>query len=408
MSTVNETIRDVISEVVEDAPTAVTPEASSKPDLVAIARDIGERVAGPNADAVDREGRFPAESLAALKESKLLAALVPVEFGGLGASLHETAEAVRTLAAYCASSALVLGMHSIEALGLVGFGHTPELQDLLRRVGTGQVLLANANSEVGVGAEISRSLCALESREDGLFLDKQALAISFGEYADAIVAKTRRSPDAAETDQVLVFCLREDLHLEVTSPWDTMGLRGTCSSSFRLTSRVREGLVFPMPFLDIINDGSYGGQQLFLSAVWVGLAEAALSRAHAYARAAARKSIGTVPPSAQSVASMAAEVDTARGLFEACAMRMEEMRRTGAPQDPSHVMMLRNLKIRTSQVAVATATAAINVCGIAGFRRNTPFSLDRIVRDAHGGLIMVSNERLLRDNAQLLVARKAI
>ena len=391
---------------VTDAPTVAEPTPVL--DLAAIARDIGERVAGPNADDVDREGRFPAESLAALKESGLLAALVPVEFGGLGASVHETAEAVRALAAYCASSALVLGMHSIEALALVEYGLTQELRDLLRRVGTGQVLLANANSEVGVGGELSRSICALESREDGLFLDKQALAISFGEYADAIVTNSRRSPEAAETDQVLMVCLREDLHLEVTSPWDTMGLRGTCSSSFHLTSKVREGLVFPMAFLDIINGGAYGGRQLLLSGVWVGLAEAALSRAHAYARAAARKNIGTLPPSAQAVAAMAAEVDTARGLFEASAITMEEIRRSGAPQDPSYIMMLRNLKVRTSQVAVATATAALNVCGIAGFRRNTPFSLDRIVRDAHGGLIMVTNERLLRDNAQLLVARKSI
>jgi acyl-CoA dehydrogenase len=69
---------------------------------------------------------------------------------------------------------------------------------------------------------------------------------------------------------------------------------------------------------------------------------------------------------------------------------------------------LRGLKVSTSELAVKTATAALSICGMAGFRRDTPFALDRIVRDAHGGLVMVSNDRLMNDNAQLLVARKAL
>jgi hypothetical protein len=43
-----------------------------------------------------------------------------------------------------------------------------------------------------------------------------------------------------------------------------------------------------------------------------------------------------------------------------------------------------------------------------GFLLDTRFALHRIVRDAHGGLVMVSNDRLMNDNAQLLVARKAL
>ena len=54
------------------------------------------------------------------------------------------------------------------------------------------------------------------------------------------------------------------------------------------------------------------------------------------------------------------------------------------------------------------STAALGICGISGYKRDSEFSLDRIIRDAHGGLIMVSNERLLGENAQLLLARRHV
>ena len=59
-------------------------------------------------------------------------------------------------------------------------------------------------------------------------------------------------------------------------------------------------------------------------------------------------------------------------------------------------------------LGVRTSTAALGICGISGYKRDSEYSLDRIIRDAHGGLIMVSNDRYLSDNAQLLLARKQI
>jgi acyl-CoA dehydrogenase len=70
---------------------------------------LGADVAAPVADAVDRDARFPAEAAAAMRETGLLGALVPVAFGGEGASLAEISEAIRAIASHCASSALVYG-----------------------------------------------------------------------------------------------------------------------------------------------------------------------------------------------------------------------------------------------------------------------------------------------------------
>jgi acyl-CoA dehydrogenase len=55
-----------------------------------------------------------------------------------------------------------------------------------------------------------------------------------------------------------------------------------------------------------------------------------------------------------------------------------------------------------------SATAALQICGINGFRRGPEHRLERVVRDACGALIMVSNDRYLLENAEMLPLRKTI
>ncbi|HUD69471.1 MAG TPA: acyl-CoA dehydrogenase family protein [Acidimicrobiales bacterium] len=373
-----------------------------------VAWRIGVEVAAPAADDVDRLARFPAEAVEAIRSEKLLSALLPKELDGGGASLVDMVAAVRALAAHCASSALVLAMHSIEVYNIARHGATDALRSLARDISADGLLLANANSEVGVGGDVGRSICALDNTGTPWTLEKHALAISYGENADVILTTARRDPDAAETDQVFIATRRGDFDLEPTSDWDTLGLRGTCSRSFRLTVRVDPELIFPVAFSTIANDGSGQARQLLLSAVWVGLAEAAATKAHAYVRAAARRAVGTMPPSAMRLAEIAADLEAGRSLLVAQALRFGWLESTSDLENAGFTIALRNLKVTTSTLGARTATAALGICGISGYKRDSEFSLDRIIRDAHGGLIMVSNDRYLADNAQLLLARKQI
>ena len=114
---------------------------------------IGVEVAGPAADDVDRLARFPHETVNALKANGFMGALLPGELGGGDATLSDLTGAVRALAVHCASSALVLAMHSIEVFNLARHGTTLTLQAVGREIASEQLLLANANSEVGVAGE---------------------------------------------------------------------------------------------------------------------------------------------------------------------------------------------------------------------------------------------------------------
>jgi acyl-CoA dehydrogenase len=369
---------------------------------------LGEEVAGPAANDVDEKARFPDETLAALREQRFLSALLPTSVGGAGATLADMVGAVRALAVHCASSALVLAMHCNEIINLNRHGTTDALRALAHEIAEKELLVANANSEVGLGGDVGRSQCAIDTSRTPWTLDKQALAISYGESADIIMATSRYSPDASETDQAFTALRAADVALTPISEWDTLGLRGTCSRGYALHATVDESLIFPVPFSVVANDGGGQAGQLLRSAVWVGLAEATASRAHAYVRAAARKSIGTVPPGAMRVSEMSADVLAVRSMLVACTERYQELDAGQDLQNAGLTLNLRNLKVTTSETAVRVATTALGICGIIGYQRRSPYSLDRLIRDSHGGLIMVSNDRYRGDNAQLLLARKSI
>lgn len=99
-----------------------SPASPAFTQLIGAVRRIAADVAAPNAAGVDAQARFPIETVAALREARVLSAGVPVELGGAGLTLHEQAQLCATLAQACGSSAMVLAMHLIQLACIVRHG----------------------------------------------------------------------------------------------------------------------------------------------------------------------------------------------------------------------------------------------------------------------------------------------
>ncbi len=365
---------------------------------------VGE-IAAKFADEVDRDARFPIEAVDALKDSGLLGAMVPVELGGEGASISEMALATRVLAFHCAATALTFAMHQIQIAFLVGHGQTDGLRDLMRRVAADGVLIANANSEVGLGGELGRSLCAVEPGDGRFRLEKDVLAMSFGAQADAIMATARRHPDAEPNDQVMVALGPGSYRIEQTSGWDTTGLRGTCSSGFVVVGEEDDDMILPAAW-STIAAFTVGATTVLLNSVWLGIAESAAARAHAYIRAEARRKIGVAPTNTPLLAELAVTLGEARGVMSDCLARYEQAVSSSNLEDATLLLAVRNLKVASTTLATEVVLKALLICGLTGYKRDSEFSLDRHVRDVLGGALMAHNTRFLADNATLLLALK--
>ncbi len=358
---------------------------------------------------VDREARFPTESVAALRGERLLSVAVPVDLGGEGASLATVSSAVRVLSRSCAATAMIYAMHQIQVWCLLRHGRSPQLTALLGRVASEQLLLASATTEVGIGGDVRSSTCAVESTDGGFALVKQAPVISYGAHADAVLATARRSADSPPSDQVLVACLPPGLELEPVGEWDTLGFRGTDSRGFVLRASGPAAHILSDPYGDISSQTMLPVSHIVWASVWLGLAESAAGKAHRYVRAAARKSAGTVPPSANRLAELAATLQEYRGLLRgALDLYSEHMDDAETLGSLSFAVAMNSLKLSASTLVVELVAKALTICGMAGYRQDSPYSLGRELRDAYGAALMVNNDRVLGNSARLLLASKEI
>ncbi len=376
---------------------------------VEAARRIAEGVAGPAADAVDRDARFPHEAIAALREEGLLGAFVPRALGGLGATIGELAASCEALGRACASTAMIYAMHQIEVICLVRHGlSSPCFRDYLAELARREWLIASATSEIGVGGDLRRSICAVEQFGSRVRITKRAPVISYGAEADDILLTARRAPDAAAADQVLVLARQGDVRLTPAGEWNTLGMRGTRSLGFTLEAEAAVEQVLPVPFADIACQTMLPASHVLWTSVWLGLASDAVGRARAFVRAEARRTPGTTPPGALRLAETVAALGTMAATVHGGLADFE-----GHQDDPEALaglgfaIRMNNLKASAASMAPDIVARALGVCGISGYRNDSPYAVGRHLRDAHGAALMISNDRVLSANAAMLLLHKS-
>jgi acyl-CoA dehydrogenase len=146
------------------------------------------------------------------------------------------------------------------------------------------------------------------------------------------------------------------------------------------------------------------------SHLWLGIATDAFARARAFVRAAAKRKPGEPLPAAIRLSELMSELSllraevssSLRDFVEASAddrARLSEM---------ATILRFNNLKIAASEQAPRVCQGALGVCGIVGFKNDTPFSVGRHLRDTMSACLMVANERIHQTNASLLLIAKEV
>jgi acyl-CoA dehydrogenase len=369
---------------------------------------IGRDVLAPAADAVDREARFPEEGIAALRGAGMLGLLVPTQLGGEGVAVGGVVGICHALGQYCANTAMVYAMHQIQLACLVLHAQgAPWPRAFLQRAAFEQLLIASATTEAETGGDVTRSACALEWRGERFGVVKRGTVISYGAQADAVLLTARRNPDAAATDQSLVLLARGDYALEVSDEWNALGMRGTCSRTYTLIGGGQAEQVLPLPYAELSAYTMLPVSHLVWAAVWAGIAAGAVARAQAYSRAQARKKPGAVPAGATRLADAVGLLQQMHALVTCAAQRYEAARHH---QDDlrsfAFAIEMNTLKTTVSEAAVRAVQQALMVCGLSGYRNDSPYSVARHLRDAHSAALMVNNDRITANTAQMLLVQK--
>ncbi len=376
-------------------------------------RRIAEDVAKPNAEEVDREARLPSEALAALRDERALSSFVPDSLGGAGVSLEEIAAACFELGRRCAATGMVFAMHQIQVASIARhLDDAPWFESYLADVVKEQRLIASVTSEVGTGGDMGKSVAAVEPAGEGLSrFEKQAPTVSYGQHADDLLVTLRRGPDAEPGDQVAVLARADQIELEPKGTWDPLGMRGTCSPGFVVRAEFSPDQVLPTAFPRVSSESMVPISHILWSHVWLGIATDAFDRARAFVRAAARQKPGQPLPAAQKLSHVMSELSLLRAEVGLALREFGEMSAEPGRERLSTMasaLRFNNLKIASSEQAPSVCRGALGVCGIVGYKNDSPFSIGRHLRDSMSAVLMVANERIHETNASLLLIAKEV
>jgi alkylation response protein AidB-like acyl-CoA dehydrogenase len=343
-------------------------------------------VAAANAHDVDRDARFPEETVGALAATGLLGLTIPEASGGTGGGPAEFLEVTRALASRCASSAMIYLMHVCAAqVTLAGGG---ESSDAIRGMASGERLGTLAFSERG-----SRShFWAPVSQIAGGTITAQKSFVTSAGHAKAYVVSTR--PEGAEEPLASSLYLVGDEApgVEVGPVWEGLGLRGNASAPMTFTTPVADGLLLGEDGkgLDLMLGVVLPWFQLGSSAVSVGIAEGAVEAGLAHVTGAKLEHLGQtlieLPTVRARIGRSQTEVDVIGGFLSDLARRMSEAD-AAAPVLSS--------KAAANEMAIRVTSEIMQACGGAALSPALP--MQRSFRDARAGSVMAPTTDVLYD-----------
>ena len=364
--------------------------------MIDLAASLGQRFA-ERVDQHERAGTFPFENYADLRESGYLRLIVPQEYGGDGADLFEIVLAQEQLGRGDGSTAMAVDMtlHLIGRLAELRSWPEPLFAAICREIAEQGALVNAAATEPELGSPSRGGMPATTATPvaGGYQIDGRKIFVSMAPalryfITSVAIPPGEQYPDGATASAIV----RADLPgLKLVDTWSgALSLR--TSGSYDV---VYDGVIVPADMLiDITPVGTPPKPQgppmqmawfgLSLSAVYLGIGQAAADTIARYARervpTGLGKPIATLPNIQRRIGEITVALHAARlALYDVAQawVAAPEERQDMAPR-------LVMAKYLCTNAALTASDQALRVAGGFGLTRQLP--LERFYRDARAGL----------------------
>jgi len=349
--------------------------SSEAVDLLDLVRDLVQRELAPRADKAEATGSFPREVFAQLGELGLLSLPYQQRFGGGDQPAVVYLQVLEELARGWATVALGVSVHVLSCSGVAEFGTAEQQERFLPEMLSGSTLGAYCLSEAHAGSDAGAMRTRAVSQSDEYVISGEKAWITHGPVADFYLLAARTGDDRSHG--ISTFLLPHGYPgLTAGTPERKMGFRGSVTSTLHL-DQVRVGADRRIGYegqgfrivLSALDSGRLG-----ISACAVGLAQAALDAAAAYAaqRVAFRRPIDEFQGVSFLLADAASQIVAARQLYLYAARRKD----AGKPFSTEAAMA----KLIATDTAMKVTTDMVQVLGGAGYVEDHP--LERYMREA--------------------------
>ncbi|KAF0648313.1 MULTISPECIES: acyl-CoA dehydrogenase family protein [Streptomyces] len=344
-------------------------------ELMALVRDIAQREIAPRAAEEEEAGHFPREVFSLLSEAGLLGLPYDSAHGGGDQPYEVYLQVLEELAAARLTVGLGASVHTLACHGLAGFGTKEQRTEHLPAMLGGGLLGGYCLSEPASGSDAaSLRTKAVRDGDDWVITGTKAW-ITHGGIADFYTVMARTGVEGPRG--ITAFLVPGDAEgLTAAAPEKKMGMKGSPTAQLhfdgvrvpdaRRIGDEGQGFAIALSALD--------GGRLGIAACAVGVAQAALDAAVAYA--GERRQFGRPIADFQGLrfmlADMATQIEAGRSLYLAAA----RLRDAGRPFSRQAAMA----KLFCTDAAMRVTTDAVQVLG--GYGYTADFPAERYMREA--------------------------
>ncbi|MDR2487209.1 MAG: acyl-CoA dehydrogenase [Clostridiales Family XIII bacterium] len=340
-------------------------------------REFATAVVEPIAADVDKEHRFPEETVRQMARYGLLGVPFPKEYGGTGGDNLAYAITVEELSRACASTGVICSAHtSLCAWPIFNFGTEEQKQKYLVPLAKGEQLGAFGLTEPNAGTDASGQQTRAEDKGDHWLVNGSKVFITNGGYADVFVvmAMTDKSKGNRGISSFIVEKGFEGFSIGKTE--DKMGICGSSTTELvfqnmkvpkeNILGEVGQGFKVALSTLD--------GGRIGIASQALGIAQGAFDVTVEYMKSRKQfaKRLSDMEALRFEVADLKTRIDAARLLI----YRAANMKDRHVNYGPESAMA----KLFASETAMHVTTKCVQLHGGYGYTRDYP--VERMMRDA--------------------------
>lgn len=347
--------------------------------IIKMAKEFAETEVQPKAKEVDKNHRFPQETIRRMGELGLMGIPISEEYEGSGSDYLTYIMVVEELSRACATTGVILSVHtSVCTYPIYQLGTNYQKVKYVTPLANGEKLGAFALTEPGAGsnAKALETTAVFDDVEDHYVLNGTKCFITNGAYADVFIVAAMTDKSKG-TKGISTFIVEKDFRgFSVGQTEDKMGIKGSSTTEIILKDclvpaenrlgKEGDGFKVAMSALD--------GGRISIGAQAVGIAQASLDASIAYAKE--RKQFGRPIADFQAIqfmiAEMATKIAAARGLVHHAAW----LKDNHLPMTQTAAMA----KYYAAETASWCSNRAVQIHGGAGY--TTAYPVERFMRDA--------------------------
>jgi alkylation response protein AidB-like acyl-CoA dehydrogenase len=341
------------------------------------ARDFALQYIKPHVMEWDETQEFPRQLFKELGNLGMMGVLVPEEYGGSGLSYIEYVTIIQEIARVCGSIGLSLAAHNSLCTGhILAFGNAEQKGKYLPCLASGQSLGAWGLTEAGTGSDAGNMRCVAVKDGGDWVIDGTKCWITHGRSGDIAVVVARTGEPRTKDNATAFVVERGTKGFSGGKKENKLGMRASETAEMVFDNcripdanrlgKIGEGFKQALKVLD--------GGRISIAALSLGIAKGALDAALQYSKE--RHQFDQPISNFQGISFKLADMATEIAAAELLTLQAADKKNKHLPMTKEAAMA----KYYASEVAVRTATEAVQIFGGYGYTKDFP--VEKFYRDS--------------------------